>query len=231
MTTTLKPNPVAQRPGTRQDWVAPLGLVAISLVPLSAGVLRLVQLSGGPHIMPADPRFAGSAIPVVVHIVGSLVFALAGAAQFVTALRRRGHSWHRRAGRVVAIAGLLVGLSALWLTLFYPAKPGTGELLYFLRLLVAPAMVGSLVLGFAAIRRHDIRAHKAWMVRAYAMGLGAGTQAFTEGFGQALFGVGVLQGDIAKGLAWVINLAVAEWVIRRGQRPPRPSRAVARSAS
>ena len=59
------------------------------------------------------------------------------------------------------------------------------------------------------------------MMRGYAIGLGAGTQAFTEGVGGALFGSGDLRGDVAKGAGWVINLAVAEWVIRRsGDRRP-----------
>ena len=56
------------------------------------------------------------------------------------------------------------------------------------------------------------------MIRAYAIGLGAGTQVFTEGIGGALFGTGVVAGDLAKGAAWVINLAVAEWAIRRPAR-------------
>ena len=55
----------------------------------------------------------------------------------------------------------------------------------------------------------------AWMIRAYAIGLGAGTQAFTGGLGGAVFGTGNLAGDLAKGAAWVINVAVAEWAIRR----------------
>ena len=80
------------------------------------------------------------------------------------------------------------------------------------------------MLGFTAVRRRDIAAHRAWMIRAYAIGLAAGTQAFTEGIGGAIFGTGVLAADLAKGAGWVINLAVAEWVIRRARRsPPRPS--------
>ena len=55
-----------------------------------------------------------------------------------------------------------------------------------IRLVVASAMAVCVVLGFAAIRRRDIAAHRAWMIRAYALALGAGTQAFTEGFGEAL---------------------------------------------
>ena len=72
-----------------------------------------------------------------------------------------------------------------------------------------------------AIRRRDIAAHRAWMMRAYALSLGAGTQVFTEGFGEATFGTGVLVGDISKGAAWAINLAVAEWLIRRPARASR----------
>ncbi len=76
-------------------------------------------------------------------------------------------------------------------------------------------MTACLVLGFAAIKRRDIVAHRAWMVRGYAIGLGAGTQIFTESLGAALFGSGVLAAELAKGAAWVINVAVAEWAIRR----------------
>jgi len=83
------------------------------------------------------------------------------------------------------------------------------------RLAVAPAMAACLVLGFTAIRRRDIASHRAWMIRAYALGLGAGTQIFTEGFGQAIFGEHVVAGDLEKGVAWLVNLAIAEWVIRR----------------
>lgn len=198
-----------------RGWAVPVVLIALSLVPLAAGTLRLLQLGGGPDLMPADPRYAGFAAPLVVHIVGAAVFAVVGAFQFVAGIRRRHRAWHRRAGRVLVVAGLLVGVSALWMTLLYAAKPGTGDLLFVLRLVFGSAMVASVVLGFTAIRRRDIPAHRAWMIRGYALALGAGTQVFTEGIGGAVFGTGVLAGDLAKGAAWVINLAVAEWAIRR----------------
>jgi hypothetical protein len=119
---------------------------------------------------------------------------------------------------VVAVAGLLVALSALWMTLFYEAQPGTGALLYVLRLVFGSAMAACIVLGVATVRRGDIATHRAWMVRAYAIGLAAGTQVFTEGLGGALFGTGVLAADLAKGAGWAINLAVAEWALRRPTR-------------
>jgi hypothetical protein len=105
--------------------------------------------------------------------------------------------------------------SALWLTLVYEAQPGTGGLLYVLRLVFGSAMAACLVLGFTAIRRRDLAAHRAWMTRGYALGLAAGTQVFTQGLGGALFGTGEIRDDLAKGAGWVINLLIAEWAIRR----------------
>jgi len=200
------------------SWPVPAALIALSAIPLTAGTFRLIQLSGGPELIPADDRFTGFPAALVIHIVGAAILALVGAFQFVPRLRRRHRAWHRRAGRVVAVAGLLVAGSALWLTLFYAPQRGTGDLLYVLRLVFGSATAAFLVLGFVAIRQRDITAHRAWMMRAYALGLGAGTQIFTEGIGGALFGTGELRGDLAKGAGWLINVAVAEWVIRRPAR-------------
>ena len=140
-----------------------------------------------------------SPLPLVVHIVGATTYALLGALQFAPRFRRRHWAWHRRAGRVLAVAGLCVAGSALWMTLAYSPKPGTGDLLFVFRLTFASAMAGFLVLGFNAARRRDIPAHRAWMMRAYAIGLAAGTQAFTEGIGGALFGTGERPGRPRQG--------------------------------
>jgi len=76
-------------------------------------------------------------------------------------------------------------------------------------------MGASIIRGFTSIRRGDIAAHRAWMTRAYALALGAGTQVFTQGIGEAAFGAGEIRTDLMLGAGWGINLAVAEWVIRR----------------
>jgi uncharacterized membrane protein len=215
----------ASRRSTGRGWPVPVALVALSAIPVAAGSLRLVQLAGGPELIPADHRFASFPAPLVVHILGAATYALVGILQFVPRFRRRHRAWHRRAGGVLTVAGLLVAGSALWMTLLYAPKPGTGVLLYLLRLGFASAMAASLVLGFSAIRRRDIAAHRAWMIRAYAIGLGAGTQVFTAGFGAAIFGTGEVRGDLAMGAGWVINLAVAEGSIRRnGPGSRRPGR-------
>jgi uncharacterized membrane protein len=228
----MSPRTSPARPAARAGWPVPLALTALSAVPLLAGALRLVQLAGGPSAMPPDDRFTGFPVALVVHIVGAAVYALVGSLQFVPRFRRRHLTWHRRAGRLLAVAGVLVAGSALWLTLFVAPQPGTGDLLYVLRLVVGSSMIACLVLGFTSIRRRDVAAHRAWMIRAYALALAAGTQVFTEGVGGALVGTGGIRGDLAKAAGWVVNLAVAEWIIRRpaGGRPARHQPAGRRSS-
>lgn len=201
-----------QQPRTDR-WV-PAGLVVLAAVPVLAGSARLVELLGGPEAIATDARFAASPAPVVIHVVAAIGYALLGAFQFSAGIRRRHPGWHRRAGRVLVALGLAVALSGLWMTLVFPSKEGTGDLLYVFRLLFASAMATSIVLGLSAIRHRDIARHRAWMTRAYALALGAGTQVITAGFGGALFGTGVVRTDLMMGAGWIINLAVAEWIIR-----------------
>jgi uncharacterized membrane protein len=193
----------------------PFALIALVLVPTVAGSLRLVEVFGGPHVMPANPRISASPLPVVVHITCAVAYAVLGAFQFSAALRRRRPGWHRASGRVLGALGLAVALSGLWMTLVYPRQPGTGELAYLFRLAFGSGMAASLILGITAIRRRDIGRHRAWMTRAYALALGAGTQTFTLGIGHAIFGTSALTTDLMLGAGWAINLAVAEYVIRR----------------
>jgi len=203
--------------------------VVLSVVPVVAGSLRLAEIFGGPQLLPTNPRVDASPAPVVVHVLAAGLYALVGAFQFSARLRRRHRDWHRRAGRVLVVAAMLVAGSGLWMTLFYAGAPG-GILLWTVRLVVGSAMATSIVLGFTAIRRVDIAAHRAWMVRAYALGLGAGTQIFTQGFGEALFGTGDLSTGLSISAGWVVNAVVAEWIVRRPQARRR-RRALARAGA
>jgi uncharacterized membrane protein len=214
------PAPVrAERAGAGRParWV-PFALIALVVFPFIFGSLRLIELAGGPQLMPADPRFTSSPLPVTVHIASAVGYAILGAFQFSAALRRRRPGWHRAAGRVLVVLGMAVALSALWMTLFYPRQPGSGVLAYLFRIAFGAGMAASIVLGLTAIRRRDIARHQAWMTRAYALALGAGTQVFTKGIGPAIFGTSELTLDLSLGAGWVVNLAVAEYLIRRTTR-------------
>jgi uncharacterized membrane protein len=205
-----------RRPGDRDrsSWRVPFALIILSLIPVISGSLRLIEVAGGPQLIATNPRIDASPAPVVVHVLAAAIYAFLGAFQFSARLRRRRPGWHRSSGRILVGAGLLVAGSGLWMTLFYPGAPG-GDLLWGIRLVVGSAMAAFIVLGITAIRRRDIPAHRAWMVRAYALAVGAGTQAFTQGVGEALFGTGDLSTAVSVASGWVINAIVAEWVIRR----------------
>lgn len=216
----------AQRrdPSTRTaggpSWAAPVALLVLSVIPLVAGSLRLVEIVGGPQLIPVNARIAASPAPLVVHVLGAAVYVVLGAFQFPARLRRRRPGWHRSAGRVLVTAGLAVAGSGLWMTLFYRGAPG-GAVLWTVRLLVGSAMAASLVLGFTAIRRRNIAAHRAWMIRSYALATGAGTQTITQGVGEAMFDTSDLSTALSLSAAWIINAAVAEWLIRRRAAAPR----------
>ena len=115
------------RTESRGWWVQVL-LLALVLIPIVAGTSRLVELSGGPVVLPRNPRVDASPLPVVVHIVSAIGYAVLGAFQFSSGLRRRHPGWHRSAGRVLVVLGLAVALSALWMTQFYGQPEHTGDL-------------------------------------------------------------------------------------------------------
>ncbi|MBO3747009.1 DUF2306 domain-containing protein [Streptosporangiaceae bacterium NEAU-GS5] len=200
----------------RGGWRATIGLLALTLIPMAGGGMRMSQLVGGAAITPENARFFAQPFPVVVHIVTVSVFSVLGAFQFARPLRRRRPAWHRRAGRVVVFSGILAVTSGLWMAVYYPHPVGDGPLVEVFRLIFGTVMLVSLLLGLAAIRRGEVATHRAWMTRGYAVALGAGTQAFT------LLPMAFISGppdEVLRGLlmgaGWVLNLAVAEWVIRR----------------
>jgi len=225
-----KPTPQTTKAPARKasiGWLVPVALIILSAIPLADGAFRLTQLAGGAVITPANARFFASPLPVIVHIVSVSLYAILGAFQFVPRLRQRRNRWHRIVGRILIPCGLAVALSGLWMTLFYPWPAGDGVILYGLRLLFGSAMLLSILLGVAAIRRRDFAQHGDWMLRGYAIGMGAGTQVLTLMAGALIVGPpSELSRALLMGAAWVINLAVAEWIIRK--RPaPRPVRAPA----
>jgi len=176
----------------RRTWPAPAALITLSLVPVLAGGARLGDST------------VGTPLPLLLHIIGASVYCVLGAFQFIPITRR-----HRLAGRLLVPCGLVAALSGMWLALSHPG------LLMVFRLGFGGAMALSLVLGVLAVRRRDFRTHRAWMIRGYAIALGAGSQAVVFGLWSVVAGEpGELGTALLMGAGWGINLAVAEWIIR-----------------
>ncbi len=180
-----------------------------------AGALRLTSLASGGDVTPDNVRFFALPLPVILHILGATTYLVLGAFQFVPSLRQRHPRYHRLAGRVLIPAGLVGAASGLWMTAVYDLPATDGGLLPLVRWVFGLAMIAALVLGLVSVRRREFAAHRAWMIRAYAIGIAAGTQVFTTLPWMLTGGLDATSKTLAMTLGWVLNLAVAEVIIRR----------------
>ena len=189
----------------------------LSFVPVAAGVVRLSGLTSGGGVTPENARFMANPAPVVLHVLCASLFCVLGALQFDSALWQRFPRLHRIAGRVAAPCGIVAALTGLWMTAAYaiPAEL-QGPLLYAVRMVVGLAMALAVIVSIRAVLQRRIAQHRAWMVRAYALGQGAGTQVLI------MLPITLIAGaptfffrDVLMAAAWGLNALFAEWIIRR----------------
>ncbi len=193
-------------------------LTAISV--LIAGV-RVFQIPLG--ALPDDAaKFRAVPVPHFVHALAGFLFGALGPLQFAGVLKRRFGRLHRIMGRVIVIAGLFLALSSLRLLWQFPDT--STWLLATARLVTGLGLAAALILAMRAILRRDVASHRAWMIRAYAIGMGAATIALIQ------FPIFIITGAPVEGIAadmlfvvsWIINIGIGEWVIRRGFEPTGP---------
>ena len=203
----------------KTEWLLLVGLLVLSFVPVVGGTFRLAELGLGNTIefLPINPRIESAPIPVIFHLVSSIAYCILGAFQFLPTLRKNHPLWHRVAGRLLVCAGVVSALSGLWMTHFYafPAQL-QGTLLYVVRVIVSVAMVIFIGVAVSSILKKRVIKHQAFMIRAYALGQGAGTQVLITL--PWLLSVGEPEGftrEILMSAAWVLNIAVGEWVIKK----------------
>jgi uncharacterized membrane protein len=209
------PAPVAP-PAARSVWVllvlaVVVGSVAISPYLLPGITTSRLEVTGEPH-----RAF------LVAHIFTAMVALVLGPLQFVPAIRAR-PGWHRRIGRVYLLAGVIPsGLFGI------PVALLAERLLTQIGLLIpAVAWLVTAWLAVRAIRRRDIEAHRSWMTRNYALTFLAVTARLLVPLillAQLPFSGGTLASaadsapsliSIGQVLGWVLNLVIAEIVIRR----------------
>ena len=206
------------------QWWVPAGLLILMIIPTAAGIYRISQLVSNADITPENIRFFEAPEPVTIHIIGFIVYAILGAFQFAPRFRIKHPRFHRRIGLLILPFGLATALSGLWMTIFYDLPPHDGELLYAMRMFVGVYMTTGLLLGYYTFRRRDFVQHGKWMIRAYAIGLGAGTQVLTNIPWVIVKGSAtpdVLSRAIIMGAGWTINFILAEWIIQKRLTSPK----------
>lgn len=207
---------------SRPEWTLLAFITVYSFIPSVGGLIRVLELAGGPTIAPENPRALADPIPIVLHILASFLFCMVGALQFLPSIRRHHRAKHRAIGRVIVIAGCVSASSGLWMTHVYSFPEDLqGALLYWVRMVLGSLMIGFIIWAIIAIRARNIFQHSASMLRAYAIGQGASTQTVL-GIGWMILTGSEAMGPMRDGImvsAWGLNLLVAEVLIRRLPRP------------
>ncbi|WP_374678001.1 DUF2306 domain-containing protein [Piscinibacter sp.] len=190
-----------------------LALAFCTFIPVMMATVRVVQIPLG--ALPEDSlRLASAPVALFFHSLAGALFGVSGPLQFVRAVRRRFGALHRLAGRVFVLAGAALAVSGL--ALLMQVESITTGVLDTARGVFGLALIAALVLGAAAARTHDMRRHRAWMIRAYAIGMGTGPVALV------MFPLYLITGEPPAGLAsdivvvgmWLLNIALGEWVVR-----------------
>lgn len=143
-----------------------------------------------------------------LHVAGAATALLLGPLQFLPALRRR--SWHRWSGRVYVLGCLGGGIGGFFLALGSTAGPvataGFGSL--------ALLWLGTTAQAWRRARARDFAAHRAWMIRSFALTFAAVTLRL---YLPLVFLTGLPVLDSYRAIAflcWVPNLILAELYLR-----------------
>ena len=195
------------------SWAARTGWVVMALLGLVVVAFAVLTLAArGANSEVAAVMFARAPWTTVLHIASGIVTLVFGPLQFVRRLRDR-HRWLHREMGMAYVAAVVVGGTAGLLSAPH-SFGGLGTHLAFAEL--ALGWIGTTVMAVVAIRRRDVAAHRRWMVRSYALTLGAVML-------RIWMPLSVMAGipfevayPVVAWLAWVPNLLVAEvWIVRR----------------
>lgn len=203
---------------SKLEWTMLTLIIVYSLIPSFGGLLRVFELSGGPVIIPENPRALSNPLPIIIHILSSFLFCIAGALQFLPNIRRYQPVMHRKLGRIIVIVGCISAVSGLWMTHYYTFPEHLqGDLLYWVRMVLGSMMLVFIAWAVIAIRSRNVFRHSASMLRAYAIGQGASTQAIL-GIGWIIVFKTEPLGPVRETMmvfAWGLNLVIAEVLISR----------------
>ena len=189
-------------------------LLVLTAIPIVIALVRVVQIPAG-QLPPDAAKFAAVPWALFLHALGGSLFGILGPVQFAGVLKRRFGRAHRITGRIFVVAGLFMALSSLRLLWQFP--DATTWIAGIARLGAGAALGLALIAALRFARARNIPRHRAWMIRAYAIGMGPAAVSLM------LFPIFVVTGEPPVGvladllfvLSWVVNIAIAEWVIRR----------------
>lgn len=194
--------------------VVPAALYFGTLLTILLALVQAVQIPLG-ALSEDSLRLTAAPVWHFMHVLGGATFGILGPIQFGRVLMRKYGRLHRVMGRVFVAAGAMISLSSLSLLWHFPdtysVAMNSGRLLFGIALGVA------LAIAMQAIYKRDFTRHRNWIIRAYAIGMGA--TAVTMVF----FPIYVVTGEAPTGLvadsiflgSWAACVVFAEGLVRR----------------
>ncbi|WP_460527492.1 DUF2306 domain-containing protein [Chitinimonas naiadis] len=163
--------------------------------------------------IPIRALFAELRITTYSHFIGGVIALATGALQFNMLLRTRFIGVHRWLGRLYCMAVVVAGAGGL---LLVQQSPG-GATAHLGFGLLALLWMGSTLMAYCEIRRGNVSAHRAWMMRSYALTFASVTFRLYLPLSQMAGFPMVVAYPVISWIGWVLNLLIAEWFIRSGQ--------------
>lgn len=152
-----------------------------------------------------------------VHIILALVALLTGPIGLIKRLRINSPAWHRWNGRIYLYAILLNFIPSLYVSFF-----ATGGIFSSIGFFILDTLwLLTTVLGVSSIKKKNVQMHSRWMIRSFFLSFANMTiyvfVAITH-YGLHLpYGISY---SIAVWACWIVNLALAEIVIRKKALSP-----------
>jgi uncharacterized membrane protein len=150
-------------------------------------------------------------IMVRLHIALALIALVTGPLGAIRALRVRSATFHRWNGRVYALSIFLNFIPGVYVSFF-----ATGGLFSTAGFLILNTLwIGTTLLGYAYIIRNNVDLHSVWITRSFLLSFANMTIYILVAITH--YGMGFsyeLSYTIAVWLCWIINLFLAEIVIR-----------------
>lgn len=201
-------------------WTVLFVLAAIALVFFVIRLLTDVPAIATGDVPDQDAfeyRYVRHPVPAYLHMIPGVIYLVGAPFQLSRRFRSRNLARHRLLGRIVLPAGLVAGVLAVVVGLWFPYG---GPVEASAAVLFGAAFVVALVLAYRAIRARDVDAHRRWMIRAFALGLGVGTIRIWIGLFQlsGLLAIQDTRGTVWFGvafwLAFAMHAAAAELYLR-----------------
>ena len=185
------------------------GLVVL----LAVGVIitSLHYLPFDPEGAPEElrPNYVRNPILFYIHVIVAPIALLSGIWQFLPITRVS--FYHRWAGRMYVICVAIAATAGLAVAMTSASGPIAGTGFAILAVIWSAVTAKAYFLA----RARNFSEHRVWMIRSYALTSAAITLRIITPTGIAL-GFGFTRSYIfAAWASWIINLLIAEWIIRR----------------